>query len=224
MRKPPAYSPEPNDKSAFARRFDRLYSRFARLYDLTVKLLPTWRRWLGHALPYIDGPRVLEVSPGTGWLLTQYADRFETHAVDLNPDLVEVARRNLRRAGITAELQVGDVAALPYADAHFDTVLSTMAFSGYPDGRRALSEMMRVLRPGGRLVLIDVNYPADANRRGSAIVELWKHSGDLIRDMGALFAELGLEVTDREIGGFGSVHLYLASEPPRSGGDPKTSG
>lgn len=213
MRRTHQYSTEPVDKRAFSERFDRRYSRFARAYDLAVKLLPTWRRWLRHALTYIQGPRVLEVSPGTGWLLTQYAGRVDTHAIDLNRDLVEIARSNLRRSGVTADVRVGDVEALPYADAGFDTVLSTMAFSGYPDGRRALSEMVRVLRPGGRLVIIDVNYPSDGNRLGGAIVELWRHSGDLIRDMQALFGELRLDAVDREIGGFGSVHLYIATKP-----------
>ena len=85
-----------------------------------------------------------------------------------------------------------------------------MAFSGYPDGRKALSELARVMRPAGKLVIIDVNYPCDANRLGTALVGLWKRSGDLIRDMPALFAERDLDVIDREIGGFGSVHLYLA--------------
>jgi hypothetical protein len=56
-------------------------------------------------------------------------------------------------------------------------------------------------------------YPADGNRLGTALVELWKRTGDLIRDMGVLFAEAGLDATDREIGRFGSVHLYLAAKP-----------
>jgi ubiquinone/menaquinone biosynthesis C-methylase UbiE len=209
----PRYSTEPDDNRAFSDRFDRLYSRFARLYDLAVKALPTWRRWLSHALPHIEGPRVLEVSPGTGWLLTKYARDVDAHAVDLNRDLVEITRRNLRRAGVAAEVRVGDVAELPYPDAGFDTVLSTMAFSGYPDGRRALSEMVRVLRPGGRMVIIDVNYPGDGNRLGCALVEMWKRSGDLIRDIASLLADFDLDATDREIGGFGSIHLYLATRP-----------
>ncbi len=207
------YSDEPTDKGAFTERFDRLYSRFAYVYDLAAKLLPAWRRWLSASLPHLIGPRVLEVSPGTGWLLTQYAGRFEVTAIDLNPDLVEIARRNLRKAGISADVQIGNVEELPYPDASFDTVLNTMAFSGYPDARRALSEMLRVLRPGGRMVIIDVNYPSDRNRLGSAIVELWKRSGDLIRDMPALFDEFELDATDSEIGGFGSVHLYVAAKP-----------
>ena len=78
--------------------------------------------------------------------------------------------------------------------------------------------MVRVLRPGGRLVIIDVNYPADGNRVGSVIVQTVEAlrriaAAHLIRDMPALFKELGLDAVDREIGGFGSVHLYIATMP-----------
>ena len=87
-----------------------------------------------------------------------------------------------------------------------DCVLNTMAFSGYPDGRKALRELLRVLKPAGRLVLIDINYPADGNRLGTWLTECWRYAGDLIRDMSGLFREFSLEHTDQEIGGWGSVH------------------
>ncbi len=67
----PRYSTEPIDGEAYKRQFDRYYSRFARLYDRLVKLLPFWGHLLSRALPSIEGPRVLEVSFGTGYLLTQ---------------------------------------------------------------------------------------------------------------------------------------------------------
>jgi ubiquinone/menaquinone biosynthesis C-methylase UbiE len=206
------YSDEPADKLAFSERFDRLYSRTARAYDLAVKLLPSWRRWLRSALPHIRGPRVLEVSFGTGWLLTQYAGRFEAHGIELNESMLEVARRNLRHKGLAAELQIGNVEALPCGDASFDTVLNTMAFSGYPDAKAAMAELHRVLKPGGRLVMIDINYPHDANRLGTALVGLWRRSGDLIRDMHAVFRGFDLDARDEEVGGFGSVHLYVATK------------
>ncbi len=208
------YSREPEDPQAYTRSNDRLYTRFARLYDLAVAAFPPWRRWLGSALPELHGPRVLEVSVGTGWLLTQYAGRYRTDGIDLNPRLLEVARRNLERAGVSADLRLGRVEALPYPDATFDTVVVTMAFTGYPDGAAAAAELARVLAPGGRLVLVDVNYPRDGNRLGTALVErFWKPLGDLVRDLPALLSGTGLEVRDEEIGGWGSIHRYVAGKP-----------
>jgi ubiquinone/menaquinone biosynthesis C-methylase UbiE len=204
------YSREPVDRAAFREQYDHFYTRAARVYDFAVRRLPGWRGWLRKALPALRGPRVLEVSFGTGWLLTRYAGRFEVDGIDLNARMVEVASANLRRAGLHANLRQGDVEALPYADGTYDTVLSTMAFTGYPDGRAALSEMLRVLAPAGRLVLVDVNYPADGNRLGTWMVEGFKAAGDLIRDMDRLFGEFGLAYTDKEIGGRGAVHLYVA--------------
>ena len=206
------YSAEPRDAQAFTARFDRLYSLLARPYDLAVKALPVWRHWISAALPHIRGPRVLEVSFGTGLLLTRYAGDFETYGVDLNERMVAIARRNLQRAGVSAELRQANVEALPYPDGHFDTVINTMAFSGYPNGQRAMSELHRVLRPRGRLVLIDVGYPHDGNRPGSTLVGIWKRSGDVIRDMPPLFESLGFDVYHEQIGGFGSVHLYVATK------------
>ncbi len=206
------YPAEPRDAEAFTTRFDRLYSQLARPYDLAVRVLPVWRHWISAALPHIRGPRVLEVSFGTGWLLTRYAGNFETYGVDLNERMVAIARRNLARTGVTAELRQANVEALPYPDGHFDSVVNTMAFSGYPNGQRAMSEMHRVLRSQGRLVLIDVGYPPDGNRLGSALVGIWKHSGDVIRDMAPLFDSFGFDVNHEQIGGFGSVHLYVATK------------
>ena len=207
------FSVEPADPGAYTAANDRRYTRWAACYDLAVRFLPIWRRWIGQAVPLIRGPRVLEVSFGTGWLLTQYGERFRTDGVDLNPALLAVARRNLDRAGVRAELRLGSVEALPYPDATFDTVVNTMSFSGYPDGAAAAAELARVLVPHGRLVMVDVNYPADGNRWGTALVDrVWKPAGDLVRDLPALLSAAGLTVRDVQIGGWGSVHLYLATK------------
>ncbi len=205
------FSREPADPRAFSDSFDRFYTRVARAYDVGVKLCPVWRSWLLRAVPHIRGPRVLEVSFGTGWLLSRYAGGFDAHGVDLNSSMVEVGRRNLERAGIDADLRQGNVESLPYPDDSFDTVVNTMAFSGYPDAARAMGELCRVLRPGGRLVMIDINYPNDHNRLGTFLVNAWRRSGDLIRDVGPLFESCGLSVHEEEIGGFGSVHLYVCT-------------
>ena len=89
---------------------DEFYTRTARFYDLGVKLLPVWKTWLKQALPYIQGQRVLEVSFGTGYLLMQYANKFETHGVDINGRMMAVAKRNLENNGTRAVLRQGNVA------------------------------------------------------------------------------------------------------------------
>lgn len=211
------HSEDPEDPRAFTERFDRFYTRFARAYDLLVKTVPLWSKWLLQALPELAGPRILEVSFGTGWLMTQYASEFDVYGVDLNLRMVTIARENLARGGLSANLQQGSVEALPFSDGIFDTVLCTMAFSGFPNAQVALTEMVRVLRPNGRLVLIDINYPTDQNRLGTALTALWIGSGDLIRDMRKLFDDNALTHTDQEIGGWGSVHLYVASRRKPTG-------
>ena len=218
MRSRRRYSSEPAEPKAFTERFDRFYTRFAGVYDALVKVGPFWKEWLARALPYIRGPQVLEVSCGTGYLLTKYAGEVDASAVNLNAKMVEMTNENLRKSQLSADVQQADVEALPYIDESFDTVLNTMAFSGYPNGQAALAEMTRVLKPGGRLVLIDVGYPADDNKLGTLLAELWRRSGDLIRDMDALFREAGLDYRKESIGGSGSVHLYVGTKRPRPDG------
>ena len=66
-------------------------------------------------------------------------------------------------------------------------------------------------RTAGALVLTGVGYPHDGNRPGSALVGMCKRSGDVIRDMPALLHSFGFDVCDEQIGGFGSVHLDVAT-------------
>jgi ubiquinone/menaquinone biosynthesis C-methylase UbiE len=111
---------------------------------------------------------------------------------------------------IPASLFQGDVESLPFKSDAFDSIVNTMALSGYPDGIKAVGEMLRVLRNGGKLVMIDVNYPKKRSRLGFWTAKGWAAAGDIIRDMDLIFNIFSLAYTDEEIGGFGSVHLYVA--------------
>ena len=201
---------EPSDIATHMERFDREYTRFARLYDLAVRYLPVWKTWLKKALPHISGESVLELSFGTGYLMCLYADKYSTFGADYNYKMVKTARANLSLNNQSAGLVQADVFSLPYRDCSFDCVLITMSFSGYPDGRKALSEIQRVLRPGGKLVIIDFCYPENLNRAGVMLTRLMERAGDIIRNMEPLLNEYMCGVENREIGGFGSVHLYTA--------------
>jgi ubiquinone/menaquinone biosynthesis C-methylase UbiE len=211
MSKGDHYSPETENRRKYTQDFDQFYTRFAGAYDWLVKTFPVWRNWIKSALPWIEGPNVLEVSFGTGYLLSQYADQFNTFGIDYNQRLAKVAQENLRKSDQKALLQIANVESLPYKTGSFDTLVNTMAFTGYPRAKSALSEMVRVLKPGGRIVMVDINYPSDGNILGTMLTNVWQAAGDIIRDMPALFAEYGLNCREEEVGGFGSVHLYVVN-------------
>jgi ubiquinone/menaquinone biosynthesis C-methylase UbiE len=204
------WTEEPQDKQAYSAGFDAFYTRFSRAYDRLVKLLPVWRRWLDSALPWIKGPRVLEIGTGTGYLLSRYAANFDACGVDINAALLAVARENLQRAGLRAKLQRASVEALPFANDFFDTVLCTMAFTGFPDGEQALAEMTRVLKDNGRLLLVDVSLPEDGNLLGTAVARAFEASGDILRDMEDLLGRFGFQVHVEAVGGFGSIQRVVA--------------
>ena len=75
------------------------------------------------------------------------------------------------------------------------------------------TSVYRVLKKGGRLVMVDINYPNDGNWIGSTLTRAWQVSGDIIRDMGPLFDLFDFQQSDYEIGCAGSVHLYIATKP-----------
>ncbi len=207
-----SYVSEPKEKEQFTEQYNRFYTSFAKIYDGAVKVLPFWKRWLTATLPHIQGPRVLEVSFGTGYLLMHYAGQFETFGIDYNERFVTMLQEKLTKAGLSANVQQGNVERLPYEDGYFDSIVNTMAFTAYPDGEKAMSEMHRVLKPGGKIVMVDVDYPFDHNRVGIFITKAWIAGGDIVRDMEPLFREFGFEFTNEEIGGYGSVHLYVAKK------------
>ncbi len=207
----PLYSPDPHDSEAFQKEFDGFYTRFAPLYDFLIKVMPFWKWWLSRTLEHVKGKRLLEVSFGTGYLLTRYPKGLEIHGIDYNAKMVEVAGRNIKKKGMSADLRQGNVENLPYEDNTFDTIINTMAMSGYPDAVRALSEIKRVLKPGGTFVLVDITYPKNRNWAGTRLTRFWQAMGDIIRDMDSLL-EGGFDYNDIEIGGFGSVHMYVCKK------------
>ncbi len=212
MRLKETYADEPENKTQYTEQFNQFYTVFAHAYDVSVKILPFWKRWIKATIPHIQGRRVLEVSFGTGYLLMQYAAQFETYGIDYNQKFVTMLQKKLTQEGISADVLQGNVENLPYKDEFFDTIVNTMAFTGYPDGKKAMSEMHRVLKSGGKLIMVDIGYPFNHNRLGMLITKAWITGGDIVRDMAPLFNQFEFEYTAEEIGGFGSVHLYIAQK------------
>ncbi len=102
------------------------------------------------ARPY---PRLLEVACGSGLFLPSLRPLCEElHALDRHEHL-ESVRQGLARLGVAAELRQGDALAMPYAAESFDAVVNVSMLEHLPEPGDAIAEMLRVLKPGGRLVL-----------------------------------------------------------------------
>ncbi|MBS1513150.1 MAG: class I SAM-dependent methyltransferase [Bacteroidetes bacterium] len=192
---------------------DKKYSKLAKYYDLLlIRFFPVWKKWLKQVLPFIEGQKVLEISFGTGYLMTQYAARFNVYGIDYNDKMIEITRRKLRKKGLSATILKGNVENLPFEDNTFDTIINTMSFTGYPDGEKALAEMQRVLKKNGKLLLLDVDYPANKNILGTLIVKIGEVFGDVIRNLKACIDRTGMDYKEINAGGFGSVYLFVCTK------------
>jgi ubiquinone/menaquinone biosynthesis C-methylase UbiE len=164
------------------------YDRLAADYDRR------WARYNARSLallrPYlVDGEMgdVLDLACGTANLLARLGDwgvRVTRYTgVDLSREMLRGARAKVDASHIPAAVIAADARALPFADGRFDTVVSASALHDFPEPARALDEVRRVLRPGGRLLLLDWSR----GRITMRALNLWlRLSGDSFRRMGSL--------------------------------------
>ncbi|HTU93336.1 MAG TPA: class I SAM-dependent methyltransferase [Gemmataceae bacterium] len=105
-----------------------------------------------------DGARVLEVAPGPGYLAIELAKRgrFQVAGLDISKTFVQIAADNAAKAGVTVAFHHGDAAAMPFDADSFDAIVCMAAFKNFTEPVRALNEMCRVLKVGGRALIIDL--------------------------------------------------------------------
>jgi ubiquinone/menaquinone biosynthesis C-methylase UbiE len=159
--------------------------------------------------------RVLEVAVGTGKNLPCYPPQVEEIVgVDLSPAMLEVARRRAAKLGMEVELMEADAEALPFPDASFDTVASSLSTCTFPVPVRALREMRRVCKPDGQILLLEHGRSRSPwlarfqDRRADAHARVlgchWNREPlELVRDA-------GLAVRRARRVFFGIVHLIVA--------------
>jgi ubiquinone/menaquinone biosynthesis C-methylase UbiE len=131
----------------------------ARWYDRTTRKdmpeIKALAQKIASALP--PSAQVFEVAPGPGFLSIELAKRgLQVRAVDISKTFVEIAKRNAAAEGVQARFDLGNAAALPVEDDSVDFVVCRAAFKNFTEPVKALAEFRRVLRPGGKALLIDL--------------------------------------------------------------------
>jgi ubiquinone/menaquinone biosynthesis C-methylase UbiE len=201
--------------SVEADRVRRIWDRLAPRYDKVVRvperlLFAGGREWVcGRARG-----EVLEISIGTGRNLPLYASDVRLTGIDISTRMLEIARTRAAQLGLDVVLSVGDAQALELHDESFDTVVCTLALCSIPDARAAVAEMRRVLRPGGRALLLEhVRSPrpvVQMIQRALEPLTLWLEGDHLVREPLELLEAEGFEIDEVERSKLGIVERVSA--------------
>jgi ubiquinone/menaquinone biosynthesis C-methylase UbiE len=196
---------------AFYQKYAPRYDQQADFYDRV--LLGDGRAW---ACAQSRGA-VLEVAIGTGRNLPYYPSDRRLTGIDLTPAMLTLARDRARDLRVAAALLVADAQALPFAAASFDSLVCTLGLNAIPDDQAAVAEMYRVLRPGGRLVLVGhVASPSRPVQAAQHVIERWllPVTGDhLTRQPLALLGAAGFVIDRDQRSRMGIIQRLVATKP-----------
>ena len=204
-------------------RIRRFYAGFAPKYDRKIDRID--RRLFAGARAWVCSRAagdVLEVGVGTGLNLALYGPDARLTGIDLSPEMLELARVRALELGREVRLLEGDAQALDLEDQSFDTVVFSLSLCTVPDVRRAVAEAHRVLRPGGRLLLVEhVRSPNPVVRLGQRIIDPFTRRFQADHQLREPLVDVraeGFVVEDLHRSGWGIVERLLAR---KVGGSPR---
>ncbi len=157
------------DDAEKATRVRGVFDSVAQKYDLMNDLLSgglhrVWKAYTVGVANLRPGDKVLDIAGGTGDLARAFAPRVGERGLvvhtDINEAMLRVGRDRLLDDGLALPTAVCDAERLPYADGAFDLVSVAFGLRNMTHKERALAEMGRVLRPGGRLLVLEFSRPA----------------------------------------------------------------
>jgi arsenite methyltransferase len=189
--------------------FDERTSRHLEAAYMTPDVVEQ-RRLVIEALALQRGEHVLDIGSGPGFLACEMAavvgDQGSVHGVDTSESMLSIAAHRERAPGSApTEFRASDALELPYPDASFDVAVSTQVYEYVEDMPAALAQVRRVLRPGGRLLILDTDWDSvvwrssDRDRMRRVLAAWDEHLADphLPARLTGLLADGGFTVTLR---------------------------
>jgi len=140
--------------------FKLLYHQFAWTYDgvASIVSMGAWIKWVQSVLPFVDGPRTLEIGYGPGHLLVGlYQKGIKAYGLDESIQMGKLAKKHVERLGLLPNIIRGDAQTLPFANESFHQVVMTFP-AEYILNSPTLSEIHRVLIKGGVALVLPVAW------------------------------------------------------------------
>ncbi|MBR3871236.1 MAG: bifunctional demethylmenaquinone methyltransferase/2-methoxy-6-polyprenyl-1,4-benzoquinol methylase UbiE [Paludibacteraceae bacterium] len=155
-------------KEGVRKLFDNIASDYDKLnHILSLNIDKGWRKKAVRNLVDTQAPlKVLDVACGTADFTIEIAQKVgkgsEVIGVDISERMMAVGREKIKKAGVSAELYVADCEDLPYPDNTFDRISVGFGVRNFEHLELGLSQMCRVLTPGGKLVILELSVPSNA--------------------------------------------------------------
>jgi len=181
-----------------------LFSVIAKNYDFLNHLLSfnldrSWRQRLVSLSGFRPGDKILDVCTGTGDIPIEFARRGanDVTGIDLSAGMLARAQQKIEKLNLATniKLETGSALNLPYGDMTFDLVTIGFGLRNLPDYARGISEMVRVLKPSGRLLILEFSLPLNKLTYGFY----------------SLYLKIYLPLAGRLFSGSAQAYSYLAS-------------
>ena len=157
------------DTTAFTLQTREMFTSIAPRYDFLNRLLSVgqdkyWRQRAIDLLDPMGNERILDVATGTGDMVIEVAKRnlsVQIFGIDFSQRMLDLGRIKIARNGYNqaVSLQIGSGECLPFADESFDGVICAFGIRNFGDAQLGLREFFRVLKPGGRVVVLEFSIP-----------------------------------------------------------------
>lgn len=153
-----------------------MFNRIAGKYDfmnrfLSARIDVLWRRKAIKRLKKDDPKKILDIATGTGDMAIMACKLLKPDqitGIDISSEMLEIGRKKIEKEGLTGKIQLqeGDSEAINADENAFDAVMAAFGVRNFEDLEKGLSEMLRVLKPGGQLVILEFSKPKQGAVRG----------------------------------------------------------
>lgn len=191
------------------------YHAWPKFYHNIAQLISIgqWEKWQNRVFEDLSGKKILEIGVGSGSLFIRMAKKgYIMTGIELRHNMAYEARRKIKKAGFDIDILHQSVYKMPFRDETFDCIVMTFVLAEIADLDRAIEEMKRVLKKGGKIIIIAGGMPQDRNPIAKFLFGLVRYQTTLRleRNNKAYFEKHGFLVSREDFGPFNIINKLVA--------------